>query len=60
MSCYHGTDSTNHIFCQTCVYEHHPNMMTGYCLRAHKCCCCGRETDCAMVQTAAPRREEEK
>jgi len=36
--------------CQSCVYQCHPIMLTGYCLTDCVCDCCGRLADLAMVK----------
>ena len=36
--------------CQHCVWETHPDMLTGYCLKALACDRCGRVSDLAMTK----------
>lgn len=35
--------------CQSCVWDVHPTMLTGYCLRDCKCDRCGRVSDLAIT-----------
>lgn len=44
-------------YCQGCVWEIHPQMMTTYCLRGCTCDCCGYKGDLALV-LAVPKIEE--
>ena len=37
-------------YCQRCVWATHPDMLTGYCLRACTCDRCGEVADLAMVR----------
>jgi hypothetical protein len=51
-------ESTYSTLCQHCVYQLHPTMLTGYCIRAVKCDHCGRVADCALTRVALPDTEE--
>lgn len=44
-------------FCQNCVWETHPRMMSGYCLRVLKCDRCHRVADLAMVELQQPHMD---
>lgn len=44
-----STENFSASYCQACVFQTHPVMLSTYCLRSHPCDRCGRRADCALV-----------